>query len=123
MRRRRRRLNVLGMRRWSTGPGWSWRAWGELHTARRTVAVDDVRGRAAGNEGRRDALSVPVELVPEHVDLPAHVLVCLLQVVDKVDRFEETRRISTTTRKRGFDDAPLLRISHLLAFMPRSAGS
>lgn len=58
--------------------------------------------------------------MPEDVDVPAHLLVRLLQVADEVDRLGETRRFSTRTRKRHRGDAPLLRISHLLAFIPLS---
>lgn len=113
---------MLGMLGRATGPGR--RAWGVLHTyRRRAVAVDDVRWGPSGDKGRRYACSVPLDLVPEDVYVPAHVLVALLQIGDEVDRFAETRRFSTRTRKRGSGDAPLLRISHLLAFIPLSAGS
>lgn len=115
-----RRLNVLRVWRWSTRPGWSCR---ELHADRWAMSVHDVRRAPRAKRRRWYALPEPVELVPQHVDLPAHILVSLLQIADEVNRFEETRRFSTRTRKRRSVGAPLLRISHLLAFIPLSAGS
>lgn len=121
------RLNVLGVRRWSSRPrgaGWSWRPrWKLWHTHRGAVPINDRVRRTARAEGRRYALAVTIQLVSQHVDLPTHLRMTLLELADKVDRFGATRCFSTEARKRRPDDAPLLRISHLLAFIPLSAGS
>ena len=78
-------LDVLRVRRRrGSGPGW---ARGERDADRWAVAVHDVRRGGPGAKGRRrDALAVSLKLVPQHVDLAAHLLASLLQVADEVNR-------------------------------------
>lgn len=66
------------------------------------------------------ALPQVIELMSEHVDFARHVLMALLEVDYKIDGCGGRLKYEPRTRER---DIPLLRISHLLAFMPRSAGS
>ena len=50
----------------------------------RSVAVDDTVGRSAG-KGWRHALAIALDLVSQHLNLPAHVLMTLLEGDNEVD--------------------------------------
>lgn len=69
---------------------------------------------------RRYALSYAVEFMPEHLNLASHFLVALLEGCHKVNSYGSIQFHPLQDKGRQL---PLLKISHLLAFMPRSAGS
>lgn len=85
----------------------------------RSLAVHDWMWGTAWAEWR-DALAQAVQLVPQHVDFACHVLMALLEIDYKINGCKGGSAGSGRERRQ---DRPLLRISHLLAFMPRSAGS
>ena len=85
------------------------------------VAVDDGMWRRS-RKRRRHALSIAFQLMPQHFDLPTHVLVALLKRDNEVDGYEGCSASGVVECFVPIA-VPLLRISHLLAFIPRSAGS
>ena len=61
------------------------------------MAVHDGVRRRTG-ERRRHALAISFDLVPQHLDLPAHILSCLLEVVNEVDGWRARRVQQGLTR-------------------------
>ena len=116
------RASGMSMRLWWLvgGSGRRGRVWRDANGW--SVAIHDGMRRCAG-EWWGHALSITFELVPQHVDFPAHVLVALLEVDNEVDGCDAMSSRIHSRATRIYEDAPLLRISHLLAFIPRSAGS
>lgn len=113
---RRRRL----VRRNTGCTVWWRRIWRDANWG--AVRVHDRMGRSTG-EWRRHSLAISFELVPQQVYIPAHLLVALLEGNNEVDGCRTGACKHRWATHASVRCAPLLSISHLLAFIPLSAGS